>query len=87
MNHYIMSHYKKSVDRFQMPKTREKRKPMKKKKKMRCCRCGRSSGCWFRDQQRSQDRKGPLHRGGERRGWFTDFHGSSSRLLGGTAWE
>ena len=44
--------------------------------KMGCCRCGCGSGCWFRDQQRSQDRKGLLGRGGgEERGWFTDFHG------------
>ena len=48
-----------------MPKTTEKKKTMKKK--MRCCRCGRSSGCWFRDQQRSQDRKGLRARRGEER--------------------
>ena len=48
-----------------MPKTTEKRKTTKKK--MRCCRCGRSSGCWFRDQQRSQDRKGLRARRGEER--------------------
>ena len=57
--------YIESVDRFPMPKTTEKRKTMKKK--MRCCRCGRSSGCWFRDQQRSQDRKGLRARRGEER--------------------
>ena len=58
-----MIKYQKVSCSLKTKRMQKEEKSATKKMEMGCCRCGRGSGCWFRDQQRSQDRKGLPRRG------------------------